>query len=156
MGMSMKLFNYLRDSGVDYEEVRHPREVSASRIAEKVHVAGDRLAKAVLVKGDSGFRIAVVPSTCRVDLAGLSHMLNERIGLATEDEIETRFRDCDAGALPPLGEPYGMKVCVDETLREQPDIYFEAGDHKTLVHMSGEDFARLMGEAEHGHIARHI
>lgn len=156
MGMSVRLFTYLRDRGVDYEEVRHPREASASRIAEKVHITGDRLAKAVLVKGDGGFRIAVVPSTCRVDLASLSHMLDERIGLATEEDIESRFRDCDAGALPPLGEPYGMKVCIDDTLREQPDIWFEAGDHKTLVHMSGEDFTRLMGDAEHGSIARHM
>ncbi|MEX2248567.1 MAG: YbaK/EbsC family protein [Parvibaculum sp.] len=156
MGMSVKLFSYLRDRGVDYEEVRHAREVSASRIAEKVHITGDRLAKAVLVKGDSGFRIAVVPSTCKVDLASLSHMLDERIGLATEEEIESRFWDCDSGALPPLGEPYGVKVCVDGTLATQPEIWFEAGDHRTLVHMSGEDFANLMGEAEHGHIARHM
>ncbi|GMV63253.1 MAG: hypothetical protein AMXMBFR74_24210 [Parvibaculum sp.] len=83
-------------------------------------------------------------------------MLDERIGLATEAEIESCFRDCDAGALPPLGEPYGMKVCYDDAVATQPEIYFEAGDHKTLVHMSGANFARLMGNASHGSIARHM
>lgn len=156
MGMSIKLFTYLRENNVDYEEVRHPREVTTSRIAERLHVPGDRLAKAVLIKGDSGYRIAVIPSTCKLDLASLSHMLDERIGLATEAEIESCFRDCDAGALPPLGEPYGMKVCYDDAVAAQPEIYFEAGDHKTLVHMSGTDFTRLMGAAAHGAIARHM
>lgn len=31
--------------------------------------------------------------------------------------------------------------------RPLPDMYFEAGDHRTLVHMSGPAFAELMHNA---------
>lgn len=156
MAMAMTMQGYLKKSGIWYEELHHPREVTASRIAETAHVAGDRLAKAVMLKGDSGYRLAVLPSTCKVDLHELSHMLRERIGLATEDEMRATFPDCDIGALPPMGHLYGMKVCLDEGLRHQPDIYFEAGDHETLVHMRGGDFERLMAGAEHGQFGRHM
>lgn len=156
MAMAMTLREYLRSLDIDYEEVRHPREVTSNRVAQQAHVAGDQLAKAVLIKCDSGYRIAVVPATCKTDLGELSHMLHERLGLAQEEEIVESFSDCDAGALPPLGQAYGIPVCVDDALLEQPDIYFEAGDHETLIHMRGSDFSRLMANAEHGHFSRHM
>lgn len=156
MAMAMTMRDYLKDSGIWYEELHHPREVTASRIAETAHVTGDRMAKAVMLKGDSGYRLAVIPSTCKVDLHELSHLLHERLGLATEDEIRDSFTDCDVGALPPMGHLYGMKVCLDDRLRHQPDIYFEAGDHETLIHVKGQDFERLMTHADYGQFGRHM
>lgn len=156
MAIAMTMREYLRGCGVRYEEIRHPYEVSSSRVAQKAHVHGDQVAKAVLVKSDSGYRIVVVPSTCRTDLGKLSHLLHERLGLATEDEIVEIFEDCDPGALPAIGQAYGIRVCVDDDLLRQPDVYFEAGDHETLIHMSGEEFARLMEGADHGHFSRHM
>ncbi|MGD9660680.1 MAG: aminoacyl-tRNA deacylase [Porticoccaceae bacterium] len=154
MAMTMKAFLNSRD--VDFEEIKHPREVTASRIAQRAHVTGEQLAKAVLVKGDTGYRVVVVPSTCRVDLSGLSHQFHERLGLATEEEIYQLFADCDAGALSPLGQAYGLRVCYDETLANQDDIYFEGGDHETLVHMSNNEFRRLMSEALPGRFSHHM
>lgn len=154
--MATTLHHYLKVRGIDYEEVKHPREISMSRVAERAHIHGAKLAKAVLIKSDSGYRLAVVPSTCKVDLARLSSLMHERLGLATEKEIEHRFVDCEMGALPPLGEPYGMKVFLDDQLSELPDVYFEAGDHKTLIHMSGQDFGRLMEGSERGRISRQM
>jgi Ala-tRNA(Pro) deacylase len=47
-------------------------------------------------------------------------------------------------------------VLVDETLLDQDEIYFEAGDHTELVHMSGQDFEALMTHAGHGYFSRHV
>ncbi|MFC3285065.1 aminoacyl-tRNA deacylase [Litchfieldella rifensis] len=156
MAMAMTMREYLRSQDIDYEEIKHPREVTANRIAELTHIAGNHLAKAVLLNGESGYRVAVLPSTCEADLDRLSSMLHERIGLASEDEVKRSFDDCDPGALTPLGQAYGLQVFVDDELRNQPDIYFEAGDHETLVHMSGREFNRLMSGVEHGHFSRHL
>ena len=112
--------------------------------------------RGVLIKGDSGYRILVVPSTCRVDLNEISHQFHERLGLATESEIRDVFADCDPGAVPTLGQAYGIRVCYDDVLAAQPDIYLEAGDHETLVHINGGEFSRLMADAEHGHFSRHM
>lgn len=156
MAMAMTVREFLKGQDVDFEEMPHPREVTSSRIAQQAHVSGDQLAKAVLIKGDSGYRVVVVPSTCRTDLNGLSHQFHERLGLATEQEVQDMFGDCDPGALPALAQAYGLRVCYDETLAAQPDIFFEAGDHETLVHMSNREFMRLMSNAEHGRFSRHM
>lgn len=155
MSIPMTLREYLRACDIDYEELEHPREVSTSRIAEKAHITGDQLAKAVMLHCDSGYRVAVLPSTCDADLDSLSKLFNENVELASEEEIIRRFSDCDPGATTPVGQAYGLQVYVDDMLRYQPDIYFEAGDHETLLHMSGTEFNRLMGDSPHGQFSRH-
>ncbi len=154
MATAMTMREYLRSHDVDYEEVSHPHAVTATHIAKESHIAGDHLAKAVLLKGESGYFVAVIPSTCRADLESLSRIVREPVELASEKEINDRFKDCDLGALPPLGQAYGLPVWMDDRLQEQPDIYFEAGDHETLIHMSGKEFARLMADVEHGQFSK--
>ena len=156
MAMAITMREFLKEQDADFEVLQHPPAVSASRVAEKAHITGEQMAKAVLLKCDSGYRLAVVPGTCVTDLNELSHALHERLGLATEDEIRDLFSDCEGGALPPLGQAWGVPVWYDEMLAHQPDIYFEAGDHQTLVHMSGTEFSRLMRTAERGRFARHM
>ncbi|MFO7287974.1 MAG: hypothetical protein C0P79_014055, partial [Gammaproteobacteria bacterium] len=45
---------------------------------------------------------------------------------------------------------YGLDVAVDDALLELDDVYFEAGDHCELVHISGDAFRSLMAAALHG------
>ena len=155
MAIPMTIREYLKACDIDYEEVKHPREVSTRRLAQAAHISGDQLAKAVMLHADSGCRLAVLPSSCDADLEALSQLFNERVELASEAEIIGRFSDCDPGATTPVGQAYGLQVYVDDMLRHQPDIYFDAGDHETLLHMSGSEFNRLMGNSPHGHFSRH-
>jgi Ala-tRNA(Pro) deacylase len=62
----------------------------------------------------------------------------------------------EVGAIPPLGQAYGIEVVVDDSLGENSDIYFEAGDHTSLIHMRSKDFKDLMKTAQHGTFSRHI
>ncbi len=41
----------------------------------------------------------------------------------------------------------------DDCLNECADVYFEAGGHMDLVHVSAEEFRSLMGESRHGLIS---
>ena len=66
----------------------------------------------------------------------------------SENDLKSRFPDCDFGAVPPVG--YGITTIIDDSLGKQPDVYFEAGDHKSLVHMNWAEFARLARDARHG------
>jgi Ala-tRNA(Pro) deacylase len=46
-------------------------------------------------------------------------------------------------------------MIVDDRLNEQPDVYFEAGDHMSLIHVNAMGFQRLTAEAGHGRFSRH-
>jgi Ala-tRNA(Pro) deacylase len=70
--------------------------------------------------------------------------------LASEPEAADVFRDCALGAAPAVGACYGLDVIIDSSVDQQQELYFEGGDHATLVHVNGAEFARLNPGAQHG------
>ena len=148
MSIAPTLAKYL-DQNVTYELLFHDPTMSSMRTAEASHVPGDRLAKAVLLRRDGSFLLAVLPASRRLDLSELRAALGNDIELARESEVDAWFADCAHGAVPPVGECYGLDVMVDESIDNEPDIYFEAGDHTTLVHMTRAQFALLTATARH-------
>ncbi|HEV55881.1 MAG TPA: YbaK/EbsC family protein [Phycisphaerales bacterium] len=156
MGIAITLKQYLDDHGIDYELVQHNPTPSANRTAEAAHIPGDRLAKAVVLEDAGHYLLAALPATHRLQLGRLHHELGELVGLATEREITGLFADCAPGAVPALGPAYGMETLLDRALEAQEDIYLEAGDHQSLVHLSGDAFRSLLKDARHGDFSTHI
>ena len=107
-----------------------------------------------MLEDDAGYVMAVLPADRRVHLGALREQLGRRMGLATEQELGTMFQDCTLGAVPPVGEAYGIETVVDDELSEGGDVYFEAGDHEELVHLPREAFLLLHGQARRGHFSK--
>ena len=151
MGMAITLQDYISELGIAYEVLTHPTRYTSSKIAQSAHIPGAGLAKGVLVQDeDGGYMLVVVPATSHVDFKRLQEFLDQPVEMAAESAIAKLFGDCDAGAVPPIGNPYGIDVLLDETLMNESEIYFEAGDHKDLIHVSGDDFHRLTRGAAYG------
>jgi Ala-tRNA(Pro) deacylase len=147
MTIAKRLKAHLDSQGVAYETVAHPRTSTASESAEAAHIPGDRLAKTVVIHLEDGHVLAVVPSSHRVDLGALQDLLDRRLGLASETEIGRLFDDCDMGAAPPVGAAYGVPTVLDRSLSGLDRVWFEGGDHRTLISVAGTDFDRLMQDA---------
>ena len=95
------------------------------------------------------FVLAVLPSSASLDLGKIGRVLHRPLGLASEDDLSEAFYDCEPGAVPAVGEDYLIPTIVDERLREVKEVFFEAGDHERLVHISSEGFSKLMEDAEY-------
>ncbi|MER8830397.1 aminoacyl-tRNA deacylase [Mesorhizobium sp. M0938] len=147
MTIANKLKDFIDGKGISYDTVEHHRTSTSRQSAIAAHVPGSIMAKSVVVHHDRGYALAVVPSTHRIELGTLQDVMDQRIGLASEDEVESIFQDCDTGAIPPIGAAYDVPVILDESLGKAADIYFEGGDHRTLVHVSGKDFRNLTSDA---------
>ena len=156
MTIAKRLKQHLDAEGVPYTTVAHPRTTTASETAEAAHVPGDSVAKTVVIHHEEGYLLAVVPSSHRVDLTTLQELLDRRLGLASEREIDTLFDDCDSGAVPPVGTAYGLPMVLDNSLNGCSEIWFEGGDHRTLVQVTGPDFDRLMQGARHASFSHHV
>ncbi len=156
MAISISLLEYLEWEGVDYELVHHPWISGSMRTAEAAHIPGEKLAKCVVLEDEAGYLMAVLPATHTVEIETLSEELGRDLQLASENEIKDMFEDCATGAIPPMVKAFGYEAVVDNSLNECDEIYFEAGDHTELVHLSGEDFADLMADAPHLQFSRHI
>jgi Ala-tRNA(Pro) deacylase len=156
MAIAMTLKEFLEQEGVEYEVLKHPHSHCASKAAEAAHIPGDQVAKCVLLEDEGGYVMAVIPATHRVQIGRLHKQLHRNLGLATEHELDLLFDDCEVGAIPPLGQAYGIEVVVDDSLGENSDIYFEGGDHTSLIHMTSKDFKDLMKTVQHGTFSRHV
>ena len=156
MAMAMTLQDYLGRWGVEYDVLPHPHTVSSLETAEAAHVPGDQLAKCVMMEDYRGYLMVVVPASHQVEFSMLDDELDRRLELAAEEELADIFTDCELGAIPPLGEAYGVDVAIDDSLVNCDDVYFEAGDHAELIHLRGEDFRDLMAGAEHGRYSIHL
>lgn len=150
MGMAGTLRDYLDRQAVGYELLRHSKTQTSSETAETAHVSGDRLAKPVVIEDADRYFVVVIPASQRVDFTALHRAFGRQVGLATEPEVDTLFRDCAPGAVPAVAQAYGLEVAVDDALLELDDVYFEAGDHCELVRVSGDAFRALMRSAPHG------
>jgi Ala-tRNA(Pro) deacylase len=151
MSIAPTLQRYL-DQIVTYEVIQHEPTMSSTRTAEVCHVSGDRVAKAIVLRRDGGYLLAVLPASHHIHLQDLRMQLDDKVDLATEDEIAQLFRDCARGAVPAR---YGLDVIVDDSIDTQPEVYLEGGDHITLIHLDQGQFARLNVEARHGRFSAH-
>lgn len=155
MSISSTVKSYLEGQSINYELISHPHTQSSKESAGAAHIVSDNLAKAVIVKEGDNYMMVVVPSDYHVHLGKLHHFLGDNVGLATEQELISLFPDCEGGAIPPLGTAYKLVTLVDSSLLNQPEIYFESGDHENLVKVTGAQFSHLLGDAERVNVVTH-
>ena len=149
MGIAMKLSDYLKANDAQYEVVSHSHSGNSMQTARASNVPARCLAKAVVLEDDSHAVLAVLPASRRLELREMQASSGPGLRLATETDLKDLFKDCEVGAVPPIGAAYGVETVWDDRLMEQSDTYFEAGDHETLVHMKTRDFIALMKGARH-------
>jgi Ala-tRNA(Pro) deacylase len=158
MTIASTVQRYLAGQGVDYAVLSHPITGSSSETAQSAHISADCIAKTVVLRdgaaGD-GYLLAVVPASHHLDLDLVQECLGRAVALASEQEIGQLFPDCDLGAIPPLGEAYGLDVVLDDSLAGLDEVCFEGGDHRTLIRVGGEQFRAMLSGARHGRISSH-
>lgn len=150
MAMAIKLHEFLDSRCVGYKLIEHPYTNASMQTAEAAHIPGKLLAKSVVLEDNQGYLMAVIPASKHVDLGAIHRKYHRHLGLTTEDKLKTLFPDCELGAIPPVGQEYGMDVIVDDSLAHCSDIYFEAGDHTHLVCVNGRDFMQVVEHCDNG------
>ena len=104
MELLKKLRVFLDENHAEYTHTVHPLAYTAREVASAEHLPSREVAKTVVVFGDEGYHMIVVPASRFVDFQevrltlGLTHAR-----LATEQEIGQLFPDCELGAMPPIG-----------------------------------------------------
>jgi Ala-tRNA(Pro) deacylase len=144
MAISEKLRLFLDQSHVPYNHTVHPLAYTAREVASAEHVPAREVAKTVVIWGDNGFAMLVIPANMVIDFQELRAAMGlTHVRLATETELGDLFPDCDLGAMPPFGTLYRMPVYMDTSLLRDEHIAFNAGTHRDVIHMKLEDYRRL-------------
>lgn len=144
---------YLEQHRVAYEIISHRHAVTSVETAKAAAVSPCQIAKPVVLGDARGYVMAVVPGDEHVDIDHLSQRLRRRLRLVAEGTLGFLFRDCELGAIPPLGRAYGIETIVDDRVLAQDHVCFMAGDHDALVRVDADAFHQLthgMGHAPIG------
>lgn len=146
MAILEKLQRYLDEHRVAYEILTHPPAYTAQEVAAAQHIKGRDLAKVVIAEAGDQPLMVVLPATRRLDLLKLRPLLpsNAQPRLAHEAEFAHLFGACEAGAMPPFGNLYGIPVYADQSLAAEETIVFQAGTHTETVRMRSADFVELV------------
>lgn len=139
------LTEFLDGHKIQYLVISHSPGYTAQGIAGLTHISGKELAKTVIVKLDGNLAMAVLPAKYHVDLTALRRAAQAKSAvLASEDEFQDRFSECETGAMPPFGNLYGLPVFAEVSLEQDKEIAFNAGTHRELIRMAWEDFRKLV------------
>ena len=154
MAIAKTLISYLKERGIDYQLIEHKHTPTAEASAHAAHVPVHQVAKAVVLRDDAGYVISVLPANHSLEIRWVNEELDRKLEMACEDEFKKLFGDCETGAVPALGEAYGLKVIWDDELAYTSDVYIEAGDHEHLIWLERRDFRKLMKDLPHTIISK--
>lgn len=139
-----QLVRYIEAEGVAYRLHKHRPTYTAQEEAQAEHVPGRRVAKVVMALADSRLLMLALPADRRVDQARLPELVgSENVRLAHEYEFTQVFGVCEVGAMPALGNLYGVPVYLEEALASAPEITFPAGTHTESLTLAYADYERL-------------
>jgi len=145
MPLLEKLRVFLDENHAEYTHTVHSIAYTAREVALVEHLPAREVAKTVVVHGDNGYHMLVLPASKLVDFQevrialGLSHAR-----MVPETELNRLFPDCELGAMPPVGNLYGIPVYLDSALAGEDVITFNAGTHRDVVHMRLAEYRRLV------------
>ena len=113
MTVSLTLQKYL-DQSVTYDLIPHAPTLSSTRTAEACHVPGEALAKAVILRRDGGYMMAVLPASHHLHLSALKSQLGHHVigGIG----------DFDRRGITQLQVLEGTAIDIDGGLDAQVDL----------------------------------
>jgi len=136
-----RLVAALRGAGIGFSEMHHGPVYTS---AEAAQVRGTTLhsgAKALILKGEDSFVMAVLPADMALDSNGVRKLLGvKRMRFATKEEVFEITGGLTPGSIPPFGSLFNLPTICDERLSENERINFNAGSHSDSIQMSCRDY----------------
>jgi len=143
--ISARLKQFLDDNGAAYTVVQHDPAFTAQQLAARMHVPGRELVKVVVVRLDGRHALAAVPAPRLVDFKALARLVGvKKCSLASEDELQQLFPDCEVGAMAPFGNLYQLATFVDEEVSDIESMVVNAGTHADAVRLRYSELERLV------------
>lgn len=145
----------LDDAGIAYksfehEEVRTSEEAAAVRPEYSIEQGAKALIVRIKKRGvpkenEKEFVQVVVPGHAKFDPKKVRDLLNARdIRFATEEEVATVTDGVRPGGVPPFGILFGLRIVVDESIFDNEEMIFNAGDRCYSIALKTSDYRRVV------------
>ncbi|ARU55339.1 YbaK family deacylase/phosphohydrolase [Oleiphilus messinensis] len=147
MAVAQRLKRYLENLQVQYDIVHHERAYTAEHAATSAHVAADQMVVATPLIDRNGVLFALHSLANEVDMEKMAQSTGRRLQLLAVEQIERFFRDCEVSAIPAIGAAYGLKMVVDPSLFQQPQLFVRCGSTEALIKLENAEFRMALVQA---------
>lgn len=140
-----QLTNLLDAAGIAYRRVDHAETYTSEDSARARNEPLQVGAKALLLKADAEYAVAVMPADRKLDSGAVKRMLGAKsLRFATTEEL-LELTGLVPGALPPFGKPIlPFPLFADvSTGREFGRVAFNAGSRTTSLILQREDWLTI-------------
>lgn len=139
-----KIIELLHKNNVNYLLKDHPptrtSEESALHRGEPLKIG----AKAMVMKTDIEYIMAVLPADRKIDSVKLKLILNTKnLRFASKEELFELTR-LVPGAIPPFGSLFNLPLIVDKALLEEEYMAFNAGSLEKSIKMKTKDYQEIV------------
>jgi prolyl-tRNA editing enzyme YbaK/EbsC (Cys-tRNA(Pro) deacylase) len=139
MAISKKILKYLEDKKYKYTVVEHKTTYTAWDKAQTEKADPKQVAKALVMKGERDYFLAIIPSSKNLDKQKLLKIVNARrkknklnsykkIDFAKEIWMKKNLSG-RVGATPPFGGMLKLDVYADNLLLKNKKIYVGSGEY---------------------------
>lgn len=143
--ISTRLKKFLDDNQIGYDVMHHDPAFTAQELSARMHISGYEFVKVVVVKLDGAYALAALPAPLRINFRALAEAAGaKKCSLASEEEFQQLFPDCELGAMPPFGNLYNLPTFVDQDVTHNENIVVNAGTHAEAIRLRYADFSRLV------------
>src|SRR3989338_3315925 len=135
-----KIIELLNSQKVNYSLKDHPptrtSEESALHRGEPLKIG----AKAMVMKIDTEFIMAVLPADRKIDSIKLKAILNTKnLRFASKEEL-FEITTLVPGVIPPFGSVFNLPLIVDKALLEEEYMAFNAGSLEKSIKMKTKEY----------------
>jgi Ala-tRNA(Pro) deacylase len=135
--------DHLAKRGITFEPIAHTRTFTSIEEARALGVAADEVVKTVAITTAHGHALAVIPASRRLDMRLVRRVVGDQHArLASEEELQSHFAECELGALPPLGSLLNASTYVDPAVVQHDMVVFAAGSQTESVKARTQELFR--------------
>jgi Cys-tRNA(Pro)/Cys-tRNA(Cys) deacylase len=146
------LTRVLEAMGIPHRLVRHPAPLrSVEQAAAERNQTPAQVVRSILFHlGGGRYALVLIAGTRQASWQALRrHFGQSRLTMASQAEVRD-VTGYEVGTVGPFGLRREVRILVDESVLEQEEISFGAGEVASGVIMRGKDFIKALGNVEIG------
>jgi Ala-tRNA(Pro) deacylase len=153
MAISKKITNYLDDKKYKYRVIEHKTTFTAWDTAQTEKVKPQEVSKALVMKADNDYLLAMLPSNRNLDKQKLLKIINagrkkaeektyKKIDFAKEVWMKKNLPG-KVGATPPFSELLKLNIYADNLLAKNKKIYVGSGEYTESLLINVSQYLKI-------------
>ena len=141
---------------IDYSLIDTVETGQGSRRPYLYTEASNNVIKSIILKDDTGYIQALIPSDHILDLKALQQMTQRALLPLSPKEIVETLASHHLESFPAIPHWNQYPSVISGLLLKKKEVFLESGSHEQLIHLSQAEFRKLLQPIQHGDFTENV